>query len=633
MEGKDKGGKRVAPGVGGGGKKAAVILGIVAAVLLAGYVGLCAYASRDVLWPNSFVMGVDISGMGYAEAAEKLAVQLPGQLAGKKVTLREPQTGTTVELPCDGLMEPAGTDIVAYINDKGNFFVSGGRFLAALFSGGSSEGIPSLAYTPDGQERVSAALRELTRELGIDGNETTWTVTDTALMLEKGVTGRMVDGAKVRQDIAFAVSGTGPAEVEIAIIEAPPAEPDFEAIRLQVYAEAADAYLDRESQEIVPSVTGKNFDPAAAQAALAATAEGRMCRFPLELTVPEVTTESLTESLFRDTLGSAATRVTGTSDRKMNVGVAAAFLDGKILFPGEEFSFNQACSPYSMANGYGKATAYVNGLSKDTVAGGICQASSTLYWASLMANMETVERYAHRYEPSYVKGGLDATVYGDYGEEGSLDFRFKNSTEHPVKLEAYMDNKNYLYVNIYGTDTTGVHGEPYSTNRVLLQAYQTIYEPNDTIPQGTTRKDPERTGYNAVSWDTYQKLVDAEGNVVSETKLYTSKYKVRNAVVLYNPVDIALWGIDPNTGLQTLDPVVPPTADPGDVTVTPPPVETGLVPPPEETGVIPPPGETETVPPATPTPPPGETVPVLPVPTAVPVPDPGPGEAILPPGA
>ena len=175
-----------------------------------------------------------------------------------------------------------------------------------------------------------------------------------------------------------------------------------------------------------------------------------------------------------------------------------------------------------------------------------------------------------------------------------------------------MDERNYLYVNIYGTDTTGIHGEPYSTNRVVIQAYQTVYEPSDAIPQGTTQKDPERTGYHAVSWDTYQKLVDAEGNTISETKLYTTKYKLRNAVVLYNPADMALWGIDPYTGLQTLEPVVPSAEPEGGQ-------PGGMLPP---AGTVPSAGETETPQP------PAETAPVLPVPT--PIPDPG--EAILPPG-
>ena len=251
-------------------------------------------------------------------------------------------------------------------------------------------------------------------------------------------------------------------------------------------------------------------------------------------------------------------------------------------------------------------SAYVNGLSKDTVAGGICQASSTLYWVSLMANLETVERYAHRYEPSYVKGGLDATVYGDYSDEGSLDFRFKNNTEYPIKIEASVDSKNYIHVTIRGTDVTGIHGQPYSTNRVVTQPFETIYQADASVPQGTTKKDEERTGYNGVTIDTYQKLVDADGKVVSDQLLYQTKYKVRNEVILFNPADLELWGIDPFTGIRT-EPVVAPgePEESGAPAVTPGPEESStpeqtpppILPPDVGDNPILPPGQEQTPPP------------------------------------
>lgn len=623
MEEKDTraGGKRMAAG-GGTGKKAAIALGAAAVLVLAGYLGLCAYAGSGGgrMAPNTHIGGVAVGGQSTEAAAATLESALEERLAALGVQFS--CEGKLYTVPGGEFSYDAAGAVTVASPASGSFFTRGAKFLQGLLSKNGHAVALTLDHVPEAVVRAA-------RECGDADTQTTWEVTDTAVVFTKGRTGRSLDAAQLMAALTERAGHllnndepAGYAPVEAVVAVAPPGEPDFEMIRRGLFTEAAEAYLDRESGEIVPSVTGKDLDIDAARTALAGAEEGKLCRVELTLDVPAVTTESLTESLFRDTLGSAATRVTGTADRKMNVRVAAAFLDGKIVFPGEEFSFNQACSPYSVANGYGKATAYVNGLSKDTVAGGICQASSTLYWASLKANLETVERSAHRYEPSYVNGGLDATVYGDYQEEGSLDFRFKNSTEHPIKLEAYMDDRNYLYVNIYGTDTTGVHGEPYSTNRVVIQAYETIYEPSDAIPQGTTQKDPERTGYHAVSWDTYQKLVDAEGNTVSETKLYTTKYKLRNAVVLYNPADMALWGIDPYTGLQTLEPVVPST-EPGGEAVLPPegsqPGET----PPAETGTLPPPGETGTVQP------PAESFPILPVPT--PIPDPG--EAILPPGA
>ena len=126
----------------------------------------------------------------------------------------------------------------------------------------------------------------------------------------------------------------------------------------------------------------------------------------------------------------------------------------------------------------------------------------------------------------------------------------------------------------------------------------------------STQKDPERTAYNGATIDTYQKLVDLEGNVVEERKLYTSKYAVRNAVVWFNPADLELWGIDPFTGIRTEPTPGPegpteggqPTVSPGPEG-SPAPTESldpqAPVPPPEvgDDPVLPP-VETQTPPPA-----------------------------------
>lgn len=549
------GGKRLAADPNGK-KKATVLIavGAAVAVLLAGYLGLCAYAGSGGgrMAPGTVIGGVKVGGLPTEEAIAALDAALQGQLS----TL-------SVDFSCQGSVYSVPGTEFAYDAERlvknvspasAPFPARGAKFLGGMLNRKGTAVPLTLDHVP---EEVNRAVREQSDA----DTQTTWEFRDTAIVFTKGRTGRTVDVAGLLRDLterAGHLLNDGEGDpVEVVITIAPPAEPDFAAIREKIYAQVSEAYLDKETLEIVPSVTGKDLDIEKAKAALDQAADGQTFRVELRITAPQVSTEQLTETLFRDVLGEATTRVTGTADRKMNVGVAAGYINDTVLFPGEEFSFNQQCSPYTEENGYGKATAYVNGLSKDTVAGGICQASSTLYWASLMANLETVERYAHRYEPSYVKGGLDATVYGDYGEEGSLDFRFKNDTDHPIKIEASVDSSNYIHVTILGTDTKGVHGQPYSTNRVILQAYETVYQADASVPQGTTQKDPERTGYNATSWDTYQKLVDAEGKTISETKLYTTKYKVRNETVLFNPDDLELWGIDPITGLRA-EPAVNP---------------------------------------------------------------------------
>lgn len=628
-------GKRLAADPNKGKKIAALIAVGVIVILLAAYLVLCAMVGGDTLPPNSRAVGVDLSGMTRSQAEEAISDRLTQMTKGKKLALYEPGSGVRVELDVTGLVAQGTLETGVGGN---SFLARGASYLGGLLSRGKDLPV-GIYFSEAGNAKVDAALSEISRKAGASGQPTTYEVTEEAILFTKGITGTSVDMEAFRNGLRSAITGEGPDQITIAFIETPPEEPDIEAIQEKIYAVASEAYFDPEVKEIIPSVTGKDFDVEAARIALAGTADGGLCRVPLQLDVPQMTTEQLTGLLFRDVLGEAVTRVTGTSDRIMNVGVAADFVNGTILMPGEEFSFNKVCSPYTVDNGYGKATAYVNGLSKDTVAGGICQASSTLYWASLKANLETVERYAHRYEPAYVNGGLDATVYGDYEEEGSLDFRFTNSTDHPIKIEGYMDDKRYLHMAIYGTDTTGIHGEPYSTNRVVTQPYQTLYEANDTVPQGTTRKDSERTGYNGVSWETYQKLVDAEGNTISTTLLYKTKYYVRNEVLLYNPADAEMWGIDPATGIRT-EPVVAPVESEPPVTETPapsepvvePPVSTqpgDVVLPPDGGQILPPEGSgqaPESEPPAQQETPPTQD----PAPSQEPAPTPG-GDLFLPP--
>lgn len=606
---KHTGGKRLAPGSSGGGKKGLVALLAVLVLALGAYCGLCVYAGAGgKLPPRTAVAGLEVGGMDRRQAKALLLEQLPQRVGSIQVDFlcggeiyTVPGSEFTIDMDAlerelDGLC-------------AGPFLTRGAQFLRLMLDGGNKALPLSLTQTPQAVRRAQA-------EQGSVDGQTTWRETESALILTKGRTGRTVDEqglmARLTERAGHLLNNDEPAEyapVEAVIAVRPPAQPDFERIHQQVYTVAQAAYFDTEKLEIVPSVTGRDFDVATAQAALDQCGEGQTCAVPLTLTRPEVTTAELSEKLFRDDLGEAVTKVTGTNIRIDNVRHAASLVNGRIVLPGEEFSFNQACSPYTVDNGYGKATAYVGGLSKDTVAGGICQMSSTLYWASLKANLKTVERYAHAYYPSYIRGGLDATVYGDYGESGSLDFRFTNDTEYPIRLEAYMDNSRYLHVIIHGTDTTGIHGEPYSTNLVVTKQAQTIYEAREDIPQGTTQKDPERTAYNGTTIDTYQKLVDREGNVVSEEKLYTSKYAVRNAVVWFNPADLALWNIDPETGLQRSDPTPGPEESTTPVITGPEPtVQPTPAPSEENVGPVLPPqaGETPAVQPTQPLPPPAE---------------------------
>jgi len=120
--------------------------------------------------------------------------------------------------------------------------------------------------------------------------------------------------------------------------------------------------------------------------------------------------------------------------RNANIAIAAEKLDGAVVQPGQEFSFNEAVGERSSELGYGPARVIVDGRSEPGIAGGICQLSSTLYNASLLAGMEIAERRAHSRPVPYLPAGLDATV-----SYGAADLRWVNVLATPVTVRAWME--------------------------------------------------------------------------------------------------------------------------------------------------------------------------------------------------
>lgn len=192
---------------------------------------------------------------------------------------------------------------------------------------------------------------------------------------------------------------------------------------------------------------GYTFDEAEAIAAIAKlTEDGEMLKIPCKPMPPKYTTEELKAKLFNKDLASYSTRYNaGQANRSANVANAASKINGKIILPGEVFSFNQTVGKRTVANGFKPAPEYVNGQSVTGIGGGTCQVSTTLYSAVLYANLEVVSRRNHSMSVSYVPLGQDATV-----TDGGIDFKFKNNTEYPVKIKSSASGGK-ITVTIVGT--------------------------------------------------------------------------------------------------------------------------------------------------------------------------------------
>ena len=197
--------------------------------------------------------------------------------------------------------------------------------------------------------------------------------------------------------------------------------------------------------------------------------------------------------------------------------------NGVVLNDGDIFDYNAVVGKRTTDRGFGAAPAYVNGETVDTIGGGICQVSSTIYYAALLSNLEIVERYAHRYAPSYITWGMDATV-----SWGGPEFRFKNDTGYPVRLDVTYENSR-ITVSVVGTKLDDTYVK--MTYSVLGDTpYETEYVETEDLDWGTEQqKQSPYTGHQVVS---YRNVYDGSGKLISQELEAKSNYKSRNEIIL-----------------------------------------------------------------------------------------------------
>lgn len=126
-----------------------------------------------------------------------------------------------------------------------------------------------------------------------------------------------------------------------------------------------------------------------------------------------------------------------SSGRLVNIRLTCDILNGRVINPGDTFSFNEIVGQPTVERGYQEATVIINHETEKGIGGGNCQVSSTLYNAVLKADgLKVVERHPHSNKVYYVPDGKDAAV-----AYGSIDFKFKNNNDYNIKIYADSDSK------------------------------------------------------------------------------------------------------------------------------------------------------------------------------------------------
>ena len=219
-----------------------------------------------------------------------------------------------------------------------------------------------------------------------------------------------------------------------------------------------------------------------------------------------------------DVLGTYTTNYKSSSnDRAKNVATGCAHINGTIVYPGEQFSVYETVSPFTEENGYALAGSYLNGLVVESLGGGICQVSTTLYQAVLRAELQVDQRSNHSMVVNYVPHSADAAIAGT-----SKDFKFTNNLDNPIYIAGKTEGRDITFT-IYGID------ERPSNRTIEFESVDiSTTEPvgdkvigDSSQPAGYVHTQAAHTGYTSEYW----KIIKENGVEVSRNRVNKSTYK------------------------------------------------------------------------------------------------------------
>lgn len=340
------------------------------------------------------------------------------------------------------------------------------------------------------------------------------------LVIQTGVAGRYLDTEALYNRIITAYRELDLSEISITYDVVQPEKVNLQEV-FQAYCLApVDAVLDETTYVASKETLGYGFPLDQVQARLDEAGEGDRLEADFQVLYPTQVKAMLEKDLFRDVLVTKTTPHTWNNNRTRNLELACQAIDGYILKPDAVFSFNEVVGERTAEKGYQEATVYYAGSSVPGLGGGVCQVSSTLYYCTLYADLEIVDRHLHQFTVDYVPLGMDATVQWDY-----LDFQFRNNTGYPIRIEASVHD-GYVDISLIGTETKNYYVE---MEYVVLEEtpWETVEK---VITDGSYRPgDVITTPYTGYLVETYMYKYDkVTGELLSKEFVAQSDYDKRD---------------------------------------------------------------------------------------------------------
>ena len=383
----------------------------------------------------------------------------------------------------------------AYLVARDNsFFSNGFNHLKALFNKQDTNNINiNIKFNED---ILKTSLDDISGKLPDIVTQSSYYIKNNSLIISSGTNGSKVDTETMFNLLKEKICDTTITDesIEIQTLVITPDPIDINAIYSQVHSKPVNAVFKANPYTFTPGKNGVDFAITLDKAKKMLEESKAEYIIPLKILYPASTNNSIGMEAFPNLLSSYVTTYdTAKVDRTTNLYIAARNINGKVLMPGEVFSYNRVVGRRTVAAGFKNAGMYVNGEEVDGLGGGICQVASTLYNTALLSNLEIVARSNHMFDPQYTPLSRDATVV-----YGAIDFQFKNSRNYPIKILCSVKN---------GKCSFSIHGiKEANEPQVSISSYQT------------------GSSSTAVYSEAYR-ILTQNGQVISRTLLSKDTYK------------------------------------------------------------------------------------------------------------
>lgn len=467
------------------------------------------------------ILGIDVSGLSKDDAKQKVTDDVSNILSTDVIFKHNDETYTLLPSSVGGSFDIDKVIDDAYsVGRSGNIFQNNFAILDAMIN--SKNFIPDFSFNSDS---FDDSISQMNSNFADGIVEPSYDISGNNLIIKSGKNGNIVDSDKIKSLFVdkLTVVPYNTDSIEVPVFSKKANKIDIDAIHSEIYKEAQDASYTTNPYVVYPSSNGLDFNISIDEAKALITGDKDSYTIPLKTLYPNVKTSDIGIEAFPNLLSSYSTSfASSSSNRATNVSLATNKINGKVLMPGEVFSFNDTVGKRTPQAGFKVAGVYMNGQVATDYGGGICQVSSTLYNAVLRANLEIVDRSNHMFEVGYVPIGTDATV-----SWGAPDFKFKNSRSYPIKIVTSSSNRKCV-VKFYGLKESEEYDIEIVSYRTGSVPYRTTYTTDSSLAAGQQKV--IQRGSNGAKSVAYR-IRKKNGQVISKELLSKDTYDPHNQII------------------------------------------------------------------------------------------------------